>query len=160
MKIEKKDKFLLSVIIGIPILGIIGVACWLIYFATQVSATYPPLKEYRFTLGTKELGALIKKSFDDDPSITLKMTGTVGSSQNRTYSMDIGMRIDSTIYKYNINYEIETLSNSRVVKIALVGAFDITHHIGGYRIQDRGLDNLITLFENRFIERLKSTAAQ
>lgn len=122
------------------------------YPVLQISSVYPPMKEYNFSLTTAQLANEIIKIANDDSNLNFKITDTTGTSKdNFKYYADVYLKNDTTIYSFNLFYNQSGKRNS---KINLVGAFDKTHKFGGYQINNKDIQSLITVFENKFIDRI------
>ncbi len=126
----------------------------IVYPIINISSVYPPMKEYNFSLTTDKLANEIIKISNNDTNINYKITDTTGTSNdNLKYYADINLKNDSTLYSYNFFYIKLDKTHS---KIGLVGAFDKTHKFGGYQNDSKDMQNLIAIFENKFIDRINS----
>lgn len=137
-------------IIGIGIFGVL-------YFVSQFSATYPPIKEYSYNSEVVTIEQLIIKAINKDTNITYKKTETVGGINNNfAYYIDITIEDVNDTIKYDIKYG--NYDNSDGSYIKLIGAFDRRNNTGGYKIENEGVPELAELFEQRIINRLEEKA--
>lgn len=124
----------------------------MIYSVLQISAVYPPMKEYIFTMNTGELAKKIINVTNDDSNLNYTITDSTGTSKDDlNYYVDIYLKNDSTLYTFNFFYNKSGKGQS---KINLVGAFDNTHLSGGYQNNSKAMQNLINIFEKKFIDRI------
>lgn len=121
------------------------------YFIKGISAVYPSIKTYEFSFNQAELTNKIKKIDEADEYLNLKFTDTTGSGNDRNYYADLHLKKDSASYIFSFFYNEKNKTHS---SINLVGAFDSTHHIGGYVKDEKDMTKLIRIFESNFIERI------
>lgn len=122
------------------------------YSVLQISSVYPPMKEYNFSLTTAQLTKEIIKIAHDDSNFNFKLTDTIGTSKdNLKYYAVVYLKNDTTTYRFNLSYNQSGKKNST---INLAGAFDQTHKFGGYQNNNKDIQSLITVFENKFIDRI------
>ncbi len=141
----KERKILIFSLIATFILVIVLIG----YFMNGISAVYPPIKTYEFSFNQAELTSKIKKIDEADKYLNLKFTDTTGTGNDRNYFADLYLKIDSTSYNFSFFY---TGKNKTQSSINLVGAFDNTHHLGGYEKDEKEMPGLIQIFESLFIE--------
>lgn len=124
----------------------------MVYSVLQISAVYPPMKEYIFSMNTGELAKKIINVANDDSNLNYKITDSTGTSKDDlNYYVDINIKNDSTLYTFNFFYNKSDKDQS---KINLVGAFDKTHQYGGYENNGKDMQSLIDIFEKKFIDRI------
>ncbi len=122
------------------------------YFASQISAVYPPMKTYNFSLTTDQLRNKIINIANDDTNLSYKITDSTGTSKDDlNYYVDVYLKNNLTLYTFNIFYN---KSDNKHSEINLVGAFDNIHKFGGYQNNSKEMQDLITIFENNFIYRI------
>lgn len=127
------------------VIGLIG------YFINGISAVYPSIKTYEFSFTKAELTNKIKKIDEADEYLNLKFKDTTGAGNDRNYYADVYLKTDTTSYIFSFYYNEKNKTHS---SIKLVGAFDSTHHIGGYVKDEKDMTKLIRVFESNFIERI------
>jgi hypothetical protein len=147
-------KILLMIIGGI-VLTIVGFG---FYFASQISAAYPPLKEYNYPLTALKLQDIISEVDKADTNLNCIITDTVGPKDDLAYHMDIKMKKEGVNYSFHIKYEDDKKfwSNAVNSEIGLIEAFDSTHKVGGYQLKNNGVGNLVDLFEKEFTSKLET----
>gem|GEM_PF-2663677 len=124
----------------------------IIYSVLQISAIYPPMKEYIFSLKPGELANKIIRITNDDSNMNYKLTDSTGTlNDDLNYYADIYLKDDSTLFMFNFFYN---KSGKEQSKINLVGAFDKTHQFGGYENNSKDMQSLINIFEKNFIDRI------
>ena len=128
-----------------------------IYFASQISAVYPPLKEYDFSVNALKLQTAIFELDQVDTDLNCKITDTVGLENNRAYHMDIAFKKGGANYGAHILYEDDKKFLSKAInsELELIGVFDSTNKVGGYLSKDNGVPKLIGVFEKEFISKLE-----
>ena len=98
MKVLRPILIFFGIIIAIII-------CVFLYIVTQISATYPPIKEYNYSLSTDYLAKALKTISEKHPNISYKLTDITGSKEDgKNYYMDIKIINVGTCYEYNIKY--------------------------------------------------------
>jgi hypothetical protein len=129
---------------------------YFIYFVSNVSSTYAPIKQYEYPGSLNQLISNIHSKALIDSSITFKITDKVGSKENgyATY-MNIELESAQGHIEYNIKCEETTASaNSHQTTISLVEAYDKTRNSGGYSKEAKGISPLVAEFELNVIEPL------
>lgn len=137
------------------VVAIIVGACFL-YFASQFSATYTPLKKYNYKVSALDLQDVIFNLDKSDPTVDCIITDTVGVKGDQAYYMHLKKRRRGANYSFYIKYDDKKnfWSDSVNSEIKLNGAFDSEQGVGGYRIENIGVENLIKIFEKEFIDKL------
>lgn len=152
MRLEKK--FLIGFVISVFVFAI--------YFATQVSAVYPPIKSYEFTLTKDELRFQLDQIVKSQSTLSFVLTDSIGTEKDgRDYHCDIIINGPNKL-EYNIIYKKENSfwDNNVKSEIELIGAWDKTRWIGGYRIEDPEVEKLIGVFENQIINKLDKNTSR
>jgi hypothetical protein len=128
-----------------------------IYFVSQISAVYPPLKEYDFSVNAMELQAMIFEVDQADTNLYCTITDTIGLKDDRTYCMAIGFKKLGVNYGVRISYadHKKFLSNTINSELRLIGVYDSTNKLGGYLPEDNGVPKLIDVFEKEFVSKLE-----
>jgi len=143
--------------ISIVILIVFG---GLLYFATQISATYPPIKEYEFEIPVSDLRIAIKEALKERDKFEYEFTDTVGNKENG-YAYYISLRIKGLKMDnyYTIKYEEDEKGfwNKTIIsKIKLISAFDKIHNTGGCKSEDTDVAKMTTIFESKFIDKIQT----
>jgi hypothetical protein len=151
----KRFKIISATIVSVIILGFVGTC---IYFVAGVSAVLPPIKIYDYSGNMVQFLKKIKSVSDSNPNICIMNGETVGNKANG-YAYEITIRlknIDRNI-EFNIKYEeSDSRSASHKGIINLIGAFDLTHNLGGYGIDGKGVKDLVNLFEIYILPKLRN----
>ena len=150
-------KFLKPILIFFGIIITI-IICICLYFVTGFSYTYPPLKEYNYSISADNLGKGLINLTKLQKSISIKFTDTTGSKESgQNYYMDIKIINVDTCYEYNIkyNHRKQFWRNSPSSEIDIIGAFDKTHKTGGYKMEDKDVKRLITIFEDKITSKIE-----
>lgn len=120
-----------------------------LFFVSQISAVYPPLKEYQYPMSALGLQNLIFNIDKADTNLNCLISDTVGIPDDIAYHMDIRLKIEDVTYDFHIKYNDtkKFWSNSVNSELGLIDVYDSTHKIGGYRPKDNGVPILIDIFE-------------
>ena len=128
----------------------------MVYFASQVSATYPPLKEYPIDMTLNRFEYKIRLlSADKNLNILREPTtgdGEVGYRYHRT----VQLKIDSSEYRFGFDYELERNygETKPFINLRLIGAYDLSKNIGGSRENDKGVSQCVDVFEKNILTKL------
>jgi len=147
----KTSLWIVGLIIGLGLLIISG----FIYFASQISAVYPPIKEYKFPTSASNLKLEIIRTLDNQKEFEYKFTDTLGNEQvGFAYYIDLRIKDLQMDNEYTFKYydNLGHLDNS---KIDLIGAFDKIRKTGGYKTKDADVPRLINIFDKEFINKLE-----
>lgn len=147
---EKTTKRRLLIALSLTAIVIV-VLTWSIYFATQISATFPHLKDYQYSMTAKQLEADIIKTLNSDSCFCYTLTDSTGIMEGRNYYMTIEQKFNDDSLIYLITYSDNDKSGC---SLGLVGVFDKTNKSGGYLDQDRGVERLIGIFDQQLIGRI------
>ncbi|MBB6610119.1 hypothetical protein H7F15_03630 [Pontibacter sp. Tf4] len=142
---------------------VVVILLWMIYFATQLSATYAPLKSYRFSMTTEELQERLFQVVDTNPNMTLNLSDSTGTDkENRHYHADILIKGETEEYEFSISYYTKDglWKNNDKSVVSLVGAFDRVNRTGGYKIDNTDIEKLITVFENQVINKIDKNSSR
>ena len=149
-----KIKYFIFLLIGTIFLIIIGGG---LYFVSQISAVYPPIKVYEFHECASDLKIEIIKTLDNKDKFEYKFTDIVGNKRNGyAYYVDLrikGQQIDNN-YTFKYYDKKRFLRNAIISKIDLIEAIDKIHGTGGYKIDDLDVIRLIGDFEKEFIDKI------
>jgi hypothetical protein len=127
----------------------------MVYSVLQISAVYPPMKEYNLSLNTDELVNKMSNVGKNDINLNFKITDTTGTSKNGfKYYADVYLKNNKDSYTFNLFYNKSDKEHS---KIGLVGAFDNSHKFGGYQNNGKDMQILINIFERKFIDRINDS---
>ncbi len=126
-----------------------------IYFGVGISSVYTPLKKYEYYGSIKQLMQKIDLYISNNHEVSIKPGDTVGNNSNGyAYYYTIQMNVEKNNIEYDVRFENKTSSDFNNTQISLIGAHDYGNKIGGYRINDNGVKNLVYTFDNNFISRL------
>lgn len=125
-----------------------------IYFVSQFSAVYPPIKKYKFKTNVANLRLAITETLDNPDKYEYKFKDTVGNKENGfAYYVDLRIKNTQMDNDYTFKfYEFQRPANNS--SIDLIGAFDKINKTGGYKIKDNDVPRLIDLFDKEFISDL------
>lgn len=146
---------------GVVILIIVIVATGIIsgiYFVSQISAVYPPIKEYNFKLSVNDFEKRIVEIGKKEPTINYFKQDTVGNLKNGlAYYMEIVIKDKNTEINYLIKYNDSKYStdNQQHLELKLIHAFDEFNNIGGYHIEDEGVNKLLEIFYKEIILKIE-----
>lgn len=130
---------------------------WLIYFATQLSATYDPIKSYQYSMTREELQERLFKTVSSYPNMTLHLKDTTGTDKEYLhYYADILVEGGSENYMFTISFykKDSPWEDSFKSEVSLIGAFDRVKRTGGYKVEDPDVEKLIAVFESRIISKI------
>jgi hypothetical protein len=131
--------------------GVLVIA-YLLYFATQLSGTYVPIKSYNFTMSSRELHQELTKVIEANSSWTFQITDTTGTDNTgRTFHAEVKFKDGSNELSYSVKYNDEDTGTS---SLSVVGAFDHIKKSGGYKNGDDDVERLIRVFETQFVDKL------
>jgi hypothetical protein len=133
-----KKTILISIGIGL-VAFVIGV---FIYFAAGISATYPPIKEYKFSGNVDQLISGMREYTIANPEMILKKTDTTGNKKN---GYAFYFTIEKTMIEYSLECENDISNGSTLIQ--LVSAYDKARNVGGYSKEAKGIDGLVKQFE-------------
>jgi len=143
---------------GIVILIIVIVATGIflgIYFVSQVSAVYPPIKEYNFTLSVNDFEKKIIEIAEKEPNLNYFKQDTVGNLENGfAYYMEIVIKDKNTEIDYLVKYS-DSKYNQQHLELKLIHAFDKLNNIGGYHIEDAGVKKLLETFYKEIVLKIE-----
>jgi hypothetical protein len=127
------------------------------YFAGAVSAVYDPLRSYNYPLSMDELKKGLAQTVRSNPDLTFNLTDSTGLGKGDPYYYaDIFVKDAPVEYEFLIKYNKKSkwFDNKIKSEISLIGAFDRIHRTGGYRPEDKGIEKLINIFDERLIKEL------
>lgn len=135
--------------------ALIIIVALVIYFAVGISSVYPPLKKYEYYGSIKQLTRIMDTYISNNHEVSIKPGDMVGNDINGyAYYFTIQMNVDKNNIEFDVRLENKTSSDLNNTQILLIGAHDYGNKIGGYRINDNGVKNLVYLFDNNFISHL------
>jgi hypothetical protein len=135
---------------------IISAVVFIVYFAAQVSATYGPLKSYKYSLTKDELEERLIQTIKSNANLTYTLTDSTGPVKDLYYYAYVLIKVGTDEYKYNIKYyNKDSFWDSDVrSELSLIGAFDKIHRTGGYKTDNTDIEKLIGIFEEQVISEL------
>jgi hypothetical protein len=124
-----------------------------LYFASQVSAVYPPIEKYDYSKSYPELIKKLDELHSANPSISYTVTDTTGRQDNGySYYITINNNEGNNHNEYNIAYKTDdSWFTKNKTKIYLIGAFDKLKNLGGYKSEDIGVKDLVNTFEKKLL---------
>jgi hypothetical protein len=139
---------ILIVTIPVMVCGLLAFG-GLLYFASQVSAVYPPIEKYDYSKSYPELIQKLDALRLADPSLSYTVTDTTGGQDNGyAYYITINDNNGNNHNEYNIAYKTEkSWFAGKETKIYLIGTFDKLKNLGGYKSEDSGVRYLVKTFE-------------
>jgi hypothetical protein len=139
------------IIIAFALATIIGA---MIYFVGGMSAANDPIKKYESPDSVEELIQKIKLFKAINNKIFFELKDAVGDSKNGlAFYYDVVLKADGNEIIYNIKFNAVNRSSTQSV-LSLIGAHDPTNKIGGYNLNDKGVEELVNKFEIIFIDSL------
>ena len=129
-----------------------------LYFVTQFSAVYDPLKSYTYSLTRNELKETLIQTTKEKSKLNFILTDSTGTDKkDLNYYADILIKTETEEYEFNILYKKKDSFWDKTVKseISLIGVFDKVHKTGGYETNDPDVGKLINIFENEFLKELE-----
>lgn len=134
---------------------------YLLYFATQLSAVYDPIKTYKFSVSKDRIKVQLEQISISRPNITITFTDSIGTEKDgRDYHGDIDIRTmrNENAYAYHIIYKKAPSRNDNGTKseIELISAVDYALKTQVYKIDDQGAERLIGIFEKEIIDKLRA----
>lgn len=154
MKLLKPFSLFVGIVISLVCLFVLALG---VYFAGQLSSTYPHLKNYEYSVTCKQLEKKIVRVVKSDSCLSYKITDSTGTKNDRSYYMDVMFKSNNCSYLFNITYNNadKLWRPYSSCNIGLVGVFDKTNNYGGYLNDEGKLNKLIAVFDNSFISKLK-----
>lgn len=127
-----------------------------VYFVSQFSAVYPPIEKYDYPESYPQFSQNLKTFSSANPEVTYSVTDTTGGRMNGySYYLTVKTTHDSTYKEYNIAYKIEeNWFGTKKNKIYLIGTFDRLKRLGGYKMKENGVKDLVSAFETDFMNPL------
>ncbi|WP_426669071.1 hypothetical protein ACPPVU_22965 [Mucilaginibacter sp. McL0603] len=136
-----------AIVCGLILLGFVGTC---VYFVGGVSATYPPIKEYKFSGSIEQIGQFLQFFSESNPYLTYKISIRDSSNLDVSYrDIEIKLKDSSKNFSYALVCEENDDKSETIIK--LVDAFNETNNIGGYSIESQGVKELLKHFESDFI---------
>jgi hypothetical protein len=120
------------------------------YFVVNFSSTHKHLRDYSYDIS--ELQNNIIDALKMDTAISCTLTDTTGPMTNRSYYIDIKLRQNGSDFLFNT--VCKNVDTSKSV-LGLVGAFNLSTHIGGYKDNNDQMRELISLFETQIAGKIK-----
>jgi hypothetical protein len=123
------------------------------YFVGGVSATSAPIRIYNCNESPESFITAIHRLTNSEKDITCSVTDVVGSSETgyATY-LTVNLTQRSRVIEYSLKCE----KDESVTDIELIMAYDKTHILGGYIAKADGVTDLVKVFEDDFLLRLKN----
>jgi hypothetical protein len=136
-----------TIFIGICMFG----GC--LYFVGGVSATTPPIMQYKFNGSANQFKNGLYNQLKVDTSIKYKNEETIGDKVNGyAYRITVNQCKNGFCNEYGLRYEDEKAG----ARISLISAFDEGYKHGGYSIKAVGMKKILTEFETNILKPLKT----
>jgi len=136
-----------GIFIGICIFG----GC--LYFVGGVSATTPPIRQYKFKGSAAQFKQGLYNQIKSDTSLKNKDERTIGSKESGyAYDVTINQCEKGLCNEYGLRYEDEKAG----ARISLLSAFDEGYKHGGYGIKATGMKKILSQFETNILKPLKT----
>lgn len=129
-----------------------------IYFVSQFSAVYPPIKQYDFSTNVNDLEKIIIDLVEKEPDFNYSKKDTVGNLENGfAYYMEIEIKNSDCDIIYLIKYCDSKYSNNNKQhsELKLIHTFDRPNNIGGYKIKENGVKGLLEIFDKEILVKTK-----
>ena len=142
---------------------VVVILLWLIYFATQISATYDPLKSYQFSMTKEELEERLLQTVKSNPKMTLNPKDSTGTDKEYLhYYADISVKGGTDDYEFTISYyKRDSRWDSKAKsEVSLIGAFDRANKTGGYKAESTDVEQLIAVFESQVISKIDENSSR
>lgn len=144
---------------------IVGIVCFFgvfAYFVGGVSATYPPIKTYDYTLTDKELHKELLNVVSNNQTWTFKINDSTGQINDRRYYCELYKRTPTDSLTFSIFFQKADRLFDKETKseIGLVQAWDNIQWTGGYKMDDPHVKDLVKLFETEIISGLQSNTSR
>lgn len=128
------------------------------YPILNISSTFQPLQEYTYPISKLNFEKSLRTLRFLDPRINYQITDSTGSKGDgyKYYITLLFKKSNIQNYEYNFNYEEQTVlwRNSNTLKLNLVGAFDKSKSIGGYKKSDKDVSKIIKIFETEILPKI------
>jgi len=144
--------------IAVLIVGVfvIGLALWVMYFANHVNSVISSVKDYEFSAANGKPEQAVINVIKADSLLAYKVTNILDNKDGRRYYMDITLKSKNESYLYNVCIETKDafLSNNKHTTLHLIGAFNPLEETGGYKMENNGVQPLVSEFEKAVISKL------
>jgi len=152
----KKSLIFILIIIGIIVIFVLGIE---IYFVSQFSAVYDPLKEFKFPVNAELLKTKIYEIVKNDSNFSCKNTDTIGSVRKGfTYYLDIRYHYKRNKLAFTVKYKNtkHIFSKKPTSELSLISVSDSMNKIVGYKNENQNIKNLVKIFEDSLVIKLKN----
>ena len=142
---------------------VIGLAvatfAYLIYFATQVSAVYDPVKIYQLGLTENEVYTQLTKISEQKPNLKIVFPDSIGSEEEgRDYHCDMNFKDTTNEYAFHFIYKRNNHDDKNLKsEIKLINAIDYGLKIEVHDIDHKEASRLVSIFEKEIINKLSGT---
>jgi hypothetical protein len=134
--------------IVIALLIVVGI---FIYFVSGISSVYPAIKQYEFNGDMKQFENKLDMLTSQNKKVSFSITDTTGNKDNG-YAYYYMLNFDNN--EYDLKCEEKEFPNSIKAEISIVGAHNFNKRLGGYRIGDDGVKDLVNVFDEEIIKGL------
>jgi hypothetical protein len=142
-----------NIAVGFTIFIAICIFGGCLYFVGGVSATTPPIMQYKFKGSANQFKDGLYNQLKLDTSIKYKNEETIGDKEHGyAYRITVNQCRNGFCNEYGLQYEDEKAGT----RISLISAFDEGYKHGGYGIKAIGMQKLLTQFETDVLNPLKS----
>lgn len=125
------------------------------YFVSNISAVYPPIKKYELQMSQSDFRQFINYNKHDTLDFEFNLTDSTGNKETGFYYY-VDCKIKNVGFDNLFNFKYYKNETNNFITLNLIGAFNLSSNIGGYKMKDNGVPELTEIFENRFVEKYKN----
>jgi hypothetical protein len=141
--------------VGILVVTVVIVVSMFVWFVSGVTATIPPIKTYKYIGKPKLLVSDLKMYEATNKYLSVDIIDTLIDEQNTFgYEMIVKYERKGDTLRYHLKCVEDQQSNTTTVE--LIGAHDLNNDTGGYGLEARGMDILLSDFDTYLVDSLKS----
>ena len=148
-------KVIKYIIIGLAVATFV----YLIYFATQMSAVYDPVKIYQIGLTENEVYTQLTKISELKPNLKIVFSDSIGSEkEGRDYHCDMTFKDTTNEYAFHFIYKRNNHDDENIKsEIELINAIDYGLKIDVHDIDHKEASRLVSIFEREITNKLGGT---
>ena len=136
----------------------IVIISYIIWLGITTSSTHAAIKEYGFLLGSSSFPELILDEISAKKEWKYEVSDTLVSNSGETrYWVNLYYKDKIYDIKYSLHFRSRHMDHSNEAvcdKVELIGAFDQTNRVGGYKMSDEGVPKLVSKIEESLLEDL------
>jgi hypothetical protein len=132
---------------------------YLIYFATQMSAVYDPVKTYQIGLTENEVYTQLTKISQLKPNLKIIFSDSIGTDEEgRDYHCDMTFKDTTNEYAFHFIYKRNNHDDENIEsEIELISAIDYGLKIDVHDIDHKEASKLVSIFEKEITNKLGGT---